>query len=92
MRACTEDGIAVEVASEGSGGNSVRVSMCVERPIGVCFVSGCLAATGVIVWKTCGSSRSDSRPSRPDYCTALDHRISLPTKIDAFRGLHGVEG
>lgn len=67
VRACTEEGIAVEVASEGSGGDSVRVSMCVERAIGVCFVSGFLAATGVIVWKTCGSSRSDSRPSRPDY-------------------------
>lgn len=62
VRTSTEEGIAVEEARRGSGGNSVRVSMCVERAIGCRVVSGFLAATGVIVWKTYGSSRSDSRP------------------------------
>jgi len=60
VRACTEGGIAVEVAGEGSGGNSA--SACAwNDTIGVPR-QGFLAATGVIVWKTYGSSRSDSRP------------------------------
>jgi len=60
VRACTEGGIAVEVAGGGSGGNSA--SACAwNDTIGVPR-QGFLAATGVIVWKTYGSSRSDSRP------------------------------